>query len=438
VHDLNERHGMNLSDAHRLHLEAMALDMAADPEVRLEASANSFENFRLEFDKRFTSAITKEMQRNETFSLALLNDDELRAEVAGGMAVEVYTRARVAWQREIPIGDLLARGEDAYLEFKSTLEWDLKEGRRNKALRTPALKTVAAFLNSRYGGTLVIGVADDRSIVGLEHDYEALHREGKDDTDWFQLHLGNLTQNAMGATAAARITMQIHRVDRHDICRVHVEPSSRPVYARLADTGESFFVRLNGRTSEIKEKDEIRRYVEDRWGPPIGAPAESKPALPLVPAAEADKYRRHLPVYSLEAAAGHFLENRPVEELGWVEVPQSLHPREGMFVAQVRGHSMEPRVPDNSWVVFRSNVVGVREGRLLLVELTEADDPEGGGRYTLKRWHSEKKSVEAHEGGWRHEHILLQSLNPRYAPIAVEGSEDVRVVSEYVATLPKT
>ncbi len=437
VRDLNERYGMNLSEAHRLHLEAMALDMASDPEVRLEASANSFENFRLEFDKRFTSAITKEMQRNETFSLALLNDDELRAEVAGGMAVEVYTRARVAWQREIPIGDLLARDEDAYLEFKSTLEWDLKESRRNKALRTPALKTVAAFLNSRYGGTLVIGVADDRGMVGLEHDFEALHREGKDDADWFQLHLGNLIQEAVGPAAAARITTQIHRVDGHDICRVHVEPSSRPVYVHLTDAGESLFVRLNGRTSEIKDHDEVARYVEDRWGSRVGAEAESKPALRLVKAAEADKYGRHLPLYGLEAAAGHFLYNRPAEdgEPDWIEVPESLHPREGMFVVRVRGKSMEPRIADGSYAVLRFPVEGSRNGRIVLLELTEAEDPEGGGCYTLKRWRSEKTAAEESEGGWQHERIVLESLNPDVPSITLTNAEGARVIAEFVATV---
>jgi len=439
VRDLNERFGMNLSEAHRLHLEAMAFEMASDPQVRLEASANSLDNFRIEFDKRFKSAIASEMQRNETFSVALLNDDDLRAEVARGMAVEVYTRARVAWQRESAIGDLLSRGEDAYLEFKSTLEWDLRESRRNKALRSPSLKTVAAFLNSRYGGTLLIGVADDRSIVGLEHDYQAIHRDGKDDADWFQLHLGNLIQEAVDTAAATRVTTQIHHVDGHDICRIHVEPSTRPVHARLGGAGESFFVRLNGRSTEITDRGEIAKYVEDRWGPIVGGPPTiaSKPAPRLVPAAEADKYRGHLPLYSLEAAAGNFLYNRPADdgESHWIEVPESLHPRQGMFVVTVRGKSMEPRIADGAYAVLRSGVEGSREGRIVLVELSEAEDPEGGGRYTLKRWHSEKEAAEPEEGGWRHERIALESLNPDVPSITLTDGEGAKVIAEFVATL---
>jgi predicted HTH transcriptional regulator len=33
-------------------------------------------------------------------------------------------------------------------------------------------KSIVCFLNSRKGGTLLIGVADDKSILGLENDFK--------------------------------------------------------------------------------------------------------------------------------------------------------------------------------------------------------------------------------------------------------------------------
>jgi len=41
-------------------------------------------------------------------------------------------------------------------------------------LETAVLKTIAAFLNSAEGGTLLIGVADDGTIHGIESDYATL------------------------------------------------------------------------------------------------------------------------------------------------------------------------------------------------------------------------------------------------------------------------
>src|SRR5258708_23179702 len=397
VKDVNLRYGLNPGKAHELHLEAMAHDLVADPDIQLQASANSFENFSLEFDRRFKRAITQEMKRNEDFSLELLNNTELRDDVGRALAADVYARDKVAWERECTIGDLLERGEGPYLEFKSTLEWDVRNARHDRTLRLPVLKTVSAFLNSRYGGTLVLGVADDKSIVGLEKDFASIHREGKDDADWFQLHLGNLVQEAVGVAAATGVTSEVLRVDGHEICRVHTDPSAYPV--RMRGNGDTFYVRRNNATVAIKDGAEVEKYVAGRWHGKAAAVAP--PALRLVSRDQAEPFKRHLPFYSLDVAAGPFLANRPIEEPeGWVEVPTSMKLTEDMFAARIRGKSMEPQNRDGSVAAFRTGAGGSREGRILLVELDGAIDPELGTSYTLKRWDSGNSETETHEGDW--------------------------------------
>jgi type I restriction enzyme R subunit len=135
------------------------------------------------------------------------------------------------------------------------------------------IKTVAAFLNSEHGGTLVIGVGDDAAIVGLEHDYATLRKRDKDDADVFLLHLNQLIENSVGLAAAANVTTEIHHVDGHDVCRVHVEPSGHPVLAdvTIADRQgqfskkQLFYVRLNNATRSIEDERERQRYIAQRW-----------------------------------------------------------------------------------------------------------------------------------------------------------------------------
>ena len=70
-----------------------------------------------------------------------------------------------------PIDELIDNDEDDAVEFKSTARWDLREERAQaRRWRTPIVKTVAGFLNTD-GGTLLIGVGPDGSLVGLELDY---------------------------------------------------------------------------------------------------------------------------------------------------------------------------------------------------------------------------------------------------------------------------
>ncbi len=67
--------------------------------------------------------------------------------------------------------ETIARGENKYCEFKSSLRLDIKKGIPEKYIEHTAFKNIAAFLN-REGGTLIIGVDDDKNILGLEQsDY---------------------------------------------------------------------------------------------------------------------------------------------------------------------------------------------------------------------------------------------------------------------------
>jgi phage repressor protein C with HTH and peptisase S24 domain len=139
----------------------------------------------------------------------------------------------------------------------------------------------------------------------------------------------------------------------------------------------------------------------------------------------------HLPRYSLQAAAGKFLENQEVTAEGWEEAPADLKLTPEMFVARILGRSMEPKIPDGSLCVFRRGVAGSRQGRLVLVEYL------GGGandRYTVKRYRSEK--LQREDGTWAHERIILEPLNPEFEEWELDPEEErFRIIAEFVRVL---
>ena len=96
---------------------------------------------------------------------------------------------------------------------------------------------------------------------------------------------------------------------------------------------------------------------------------------------------------------------------------------------------MEPKIRDGSWGLFRPCPAGSREGRLVLVQFNSLGDPENGGRYTVKKYHSTKRATEA---GWEHQRIQLLPLNPAYPAIEVDPEEaaSMVVVGEWIAALP--
>jgi len=74
---------------------------------------------------------------------------------------------------------------------------------------------------------------------------------------------------------------------------------------------------------------------------------------------------------------------------------------------------------------------GSREGRIVLVQLGTDGAGENGGRFTVKRYPSEK-TVTA--DGWRHDRIQLLPVNPAFEPITLEleDAADLMIVGEYL------
>ena len=168
----------------------------------------------------------------------------------------------------------------------------------------------------------------------------------------------------------------------------------------------------------------------------VERPAEAKVgvSLSIEPTApESAKYTTHVPVYDLSIAAGGWGPESVPEPVGWIEA-RGQQLLKGMFAAQVSGRSMEPRIHDGDWCLFRPCPAGSRQNRLLLVQVNSHLDPEDGGRYTIKRYNSTKRQDE---DGWQHQTIELQPLNKDYSAIQIspEDAEDIRIIGEFVSVV---
>ena len=155
-----------------------------------------------------------------------------------------------------------------------------------------------------------------------------------------------------------------------------------------------------------------------------------------VQATPKERYCTCVPLIPLKVAAGAFSAPQAidVDSFDWVEVDTNHRLREGMFVSQVVGRSMEPLIPDGSYCLFRSPVEGTRQGKTVLVQLRDVADPDTSQSYTVKRYKSDKSP----DGdSWCHERITLEPLNPDFNPIVMTDAEEgsVQVVAEFVEVL---
>ena len=172
---------------------------------------------------------------------------------------------RVAARRRVVPGNLealVSAGESAKVEFKSSARYNRHSGKRDERLEQAVAKTVAGFLNAE-GGVLLIGVADDGAITGIEDDYALLKAP---DRDRFELWLRDMLTKSLGVVATRDLRVEFSAAEGHDVCLVTAPAARRPAFVHGSEGHDAtLFVRLGNSTREL-DVEEALTYCVDRWG----------------------------------------------------------------------------------------------------------------------------------------------------------------------------
>jgi len=154
-----------------------------------------------------------------------------------------------AFAQDPELMDLVAGGESQEVEFKAHFLLPAADGGRARRVGGVS-RAVASLLNSERGGTLLVGVADDGAVGGIEGEYAAADR-GKRDWDGWQLNLANHLRTRLGSTEALlHCAIERRATLGHDVCLLRVRPAARPVFldGRL-------FVRTSAQTLPVPDAE---------------------------------------------------------------------------------------------------------------------------------------------------------------------------------------
>jgi hypothetical protein len=167
---------------------------------------------------------------------------------------------------KLTVQDLIEAGESQTIEFKSTARYNMHTKTADPKLEHVIVKTVCGFLNAD-GGTLLIGVADDGTILGLDHDLSTLG--GKPNLDGYELALRQLLETSLSVPTAATVRISFERADSHSVCVVAVASAGKPVFAKPPRGSGSevseFWVRTGNQTRQLHGEDMVL-YHRDHWG----------------------------------------------------------------------------------------------------------------------------------------------------------------------------
>ena len=137
---------------------------------------------------------------------------------------------------------------------------------------------------------------------------------------------------------------------------------------------------------------------------------------------EAKPYVNSIPLVDISAAAGNFSDLQQHSDLTWIEPPFNISVKKGYFICKVIGESMNKKIPNGSYCLFKQDEGGTRNGRIVLVESTNIHDSEFGSGYTVKEYHSKWSNSDEQR---KHESIVLKPLStdPDYLEIELADDE---------------
>jgi predicted HTH transcriptional regulator len=142
----------------------------------------------------------------------------------------------------------ISNGENERVEFKESYHYSHFHNKKDNELPEKIMKEIAAFLNSKYGGSIFIGVKDDGTLLGLEKDFEV--SGGKKDQDAFELTLASKIKDSFGGVSIDLIDWSFYEIDSKILCEIKVYPHVKPIFLN-----KEFYSRNGTQSLTMKNQD---------------------------------------------------------------------------------------------------------------------------------------------------------------------------------------
>jgi hypothetical protein len=166
----------------------------------------------------------------------------------GTIRLDATTLQQIIWQ-----------GESEYVEFKSTLRYNLNSNNRDARLEQVVAQELCAFANTG-GGIVIIGVGDTGEAKGLDYDFKTLGSRKNEDN--FRLVVTDIiTQNLDRPADGLKIMFEDYANKR--VCVILVPKSRQPSYC-LIDGRAEFFVRVSNSMRRLDARQTVE-YIRENF-----------------------------------------------------------------------------------------------------------------------------------------------------------------------------
>lgn len=259
IEALNERFGSNLDESDRLFFEEVYHQLREDPAIQRSLEINEPEDVMRTFNQKMEDIMTGSVERKFQIVKKFLDNSEFKQDILGMFFAEILSNSQLDEAGKIL--NLIAQGESKTVEWKSTLRYCLKTKENKKSyVEHAVVKTIAAFLNSKPGGTLLIGIGEDEKQKGYVHGIELDNFKSGDEAE---RHIINIINRDIGDLWSVNVEPKAIEIDGKKILKVKVDRANKPAKCKKGDD-LVFYVR-QGPTTKALSDEIAEEYINERW-----------------------------------------------------------------------------------------------------------------------------------------------------------------------------
>lgn len=222
---------------------------------------NNYFNMKKEEYNKSQIEITKELSKLEQADRLPTHIEERSIEIENNIIEWFDSRRAFGSENHKMIANdeevrKIQGGENDIVEFKSSMRRSYQLSSVDKKLEHPIIKTISAFLNSRWWD-LFVGVNDDGEIIWLEKDFESINKW----SDGWLLHLNKLIKDCLGADKHNYINIELKELQNKELVIIKVKPSKEAVYLKY-EWKEEFYIRASA-SSQSLWMSEAMKYIHE-------------------------------------------------------------------------------------------------------------------------------------------------------------------------------
>jgi len=149
------------------------------------------------------------------------------------------------------IDDIIKTHENEGVEYKRSFRWNHYTGKVDKFMHRKITRAISSFLNTE-GGILVIGVDDDRKIIGVEKDILSYNKNNiQKGKDLFLTDIGEKIRKNISASANLLCRPVFKSINNKEIVIINIKKSAQPFFHSKKD----FYIRNQNATIKLSKEE---------------------------------------------------------------------------------------------------------------------------------------------------------------------------------------